>query len=345
MTGHGYGDMVYFNAGFGQYPNLGVQDAFLNIVEGDNHHVLRASHHLGDRLHIGAGPLRIEIVEPLKKFRLIADDNSSGITADLLYEATVPVFVEPRHVTVKNCRTMMDYQRYDQVGTWTGFIQLPHRRIELKGETCSAYRNHSWGVRPVGEPEHPGINGAHDLKSQFPQLGMWNYTTMQFDDFAILYLMNENDSGVRPIEGAVRIWKDVTRPLERLGRAEAEHTMVPGTRNISAATLKFPDAPGGPLVVEVEPLMRCYITIGTGYGTGHGIQDPWRHGKYMGTAWFDYMKRSVAELEAAGAHFLYCEYLARFTLNGSMQGTGYHEVAFLGPYSKVGLVGDEDVAS
>lgn len=345
MTGHGTQDLIYFNAGFGQYPNLAVQDAFLNIVEGDNHHVIRASHILGDRLHIGAGPLRIEIIQPLRKFRLIAEENSSGISADLVFEATVPVFVEPRHTAVKHGRTLMDYQRYDQAGTWSGYIQLPDRCIEVRPENWTAYRNHSWGVRPVGEPEPAGINGETDKRSQFPQLGMWNYATMQFDDFAILYLLNERDTGERPIEGAVRIWKDERRPLEQLGRAETDHRFISGTRTISGATLHFSDAPGGALTVEVEPLLRCYITVGTGYGTGHGIQDPWRHGKFMGANWFDYLKCSVADLEAKGAHMLYVENLANFTLNDGSRGSGYHETAFLGPFRKHGFMTDDDTAA
>lgn len=344
MTGHGNRDLVYFNAGFGQYPNLGVQDAFLNIVEGDNHHVLRASHILQDRMHIGAGPLRIEIIEPLRKYRLIVEENDSGITADLTYTAVVPVYVEPRHVVQSHGRTLMDYQRYDQAGNWSGHITLPGRKIDVRPEEWSAYRNHSWGVRPVGDPEPGGILGDPDQRSQFPQTGMWNYTTAQFRDFAILYFLNEENSGKRPHETAVRIWKDPAKPLDILGRAEAEHTMISGTRNISHATIRFPDAPGGPLSIDVKPLMRCYITIGTGYGTGHGIQDPWRHGKYMGPQWFDYMKRSIAGLEADGADMLYCEYLADFTLNDGQVGSGYHEVAFIGPYDPVGLKSDTDKA-
>lgn len=345
MTGHGHDDLVYFNAGFGQYPNLAVQDAFFNLVEGDNHHVIRASHHLGDRLHIGAGPLRIEIIEPLKKFRVIIDDNSSGISADLTFESRVPVFVEPRHTHVKHGRMVMDYQRYDQVGVWSGHIKVDGRRIEVHPENWTAYRNHSWGIRPVGEPEHPGINGAIDEKSQFPQVGMWNYTTMQFDDFALLHLLNETDSGARPIQGAVRIWKDPERELDVLGAAETEHTFVPGTRNIAFATLRFPHAPGGALEVSVEPLMRCYIMIGTGYGTGFGVQGDWKHGKYMGPNWFDYVRLSVSELEAQGSHMLYVESMARFTLNKEKIGYGYHETAFLGPIKKFGFRTDTDVAA
>ena len=49
---------------------------------------------------------------------------------------------------------------------------------------------------------------------------MWNYFPMLFDDFALLYIVNENNDGSRTTEEAVRIWKDPAREVEWLGRPE-----------------------------------------------------------------------------------------------------------------------------
>ena len=99
------------------------------------------------------------------------------------------------------------------------------------------------------------------------------------------------------------------------------------------------------MTIEVEPLMRCYVTVGTGYGTGHGIQDHWRHGKYMGPEWFDHLHCSNTALEERGADKLYVENLARFALNDGMVGYGYHETAFIGPFRRHGFTGNDDVAA
>jgi hypothetical protein len=50
--------------GLGQYPNLGVTDAFALARHGDTHRVVRASRELGaDRMDTAVGPLRVEVIE------------------------------------------------------------------------------------------------------------------------------------------------------------------------------------------------------------------------------------------------------------------------------------------
>ena len=58
-----------------------------------------------------AGPLRVQIVEPLRKLRLTVDDNESGITADLEYTATIPAYLEPRHFLREQGRVLVDTER------------------------------------------------------------------------------------------------------------------------------------------------------------------------------------------------------------------------------------------
>ena len=75
-------DRYYFNVldtqgrfmvvmGLGQYPNLGTTDAFVTVRVGEKQHVVRASKPLVDRSDISVGPLRIEVIEPLKRLRFV----------------------------------------------------------------------------------------------------------------------------------------------------------------------------------------------------------------------------------------------------------------------------------
>jgi len=93
-------------------------------------------------------------------------------------------------------------------------------------------RDHSWGVRPVGEPEPPGIR-----QGELSMDGMWNYAPMQFNNFSILYICNERNNGERPLEEAVRIWRDPARKPEWLGRPESEHVFRKGTRYVERSIL------------------------------------------------------------------------------------------------------------
>ena len=89
---------------------------------------------------------------------------------------------------------------------------------------------------------------------------MWNYAPMQFDDYSIIYIVQEPDAPAggpveRVMDEAVKVWNDPDRPPEWLGRARARphvHARAPGM--VASSVLWFPDAPGGPLEVAVTPL-------------------------------------------------------------------------------------------
>ncbi len=78
-------DRYYFNRhrgtdelmlliGLGQYPNLGVTDAFALARHGRTHRVVRASRELGaDRMDTSVGPFRVEVIEGLKKLRVVLE--------------------------------------------------------------------------------------------------------------------------------------------------------------------------------------------------------------------------------------------------------------------------------
>src|SRR5271154_1405798 len=105
-------DRAYFNAhdrtgniflisGIGYYPNLGVKDAFLLIRRrsrpaGDiGLRDIQTAVHLSDaidqdRLNQNVNGYRIEVVEPLRKLRLILDE-TEGIAADLTWQGLFDV--------------------------------------------------------------------------------------------------------------------------------------------------------------------------------------------------------------------------------------------------------------
>ena len=57
---HGSNDEVFAVIGMGQYPNLGVTDAFVTVVCDGMHRVVRASRALGeDRMDTTIGPISV----------------------------------------------------------------------------------------------------------------------------------------------------------------------------------------------------------------------------------------------------------------------------------------------
>ncbi len=322
---HNCSGEIFMVVGMGQYPNLGVQDAFSVVRRGRKHKVVRASRAMGDRMDTSVGPFRIEVIEGLKKLRCVLEPNEHGIEFDLIWQGAIPAYEEPRMFVRRYGRVLFDTARFAQTGYWSGTLRVGDETFKVTPDRWWGTRDRSWGVRPVGELEHPGIRQAEP-----PLDGMWNYAPMQFKDYSILYICHERNSGERELQEAVRIWNDPARPPEPLGRPEHEHVFRPGTTFVERSVLSFPQAPGGRMEVKVTPLLECYVGIGTGYG----FDIDWRHGMYQGPLVVQGVE--IDTVDEAGRLWGLCENVARFEL-GSDVGYGLHEYGFFGPFARYGV--------
>ena len=93
FNAHNRTDELFLITGFGVYPNLGITDAFALLRRGDQQSAVHFSDALGDdRLDQRVGAYRIEVIEPLRRLRLICDDPSLGLSFDLTWEGSfIPV--------------------------------------------------------------------------------------------------------------------------------------------------------------------------------------------------------------------------------------------------------------
>lgn len=329
---HSCSDELLMVMGLGQYPNLGVQDAFAVVRRGRQHRVVRASRVLGDRADTSVGPFRVEVLEGLRRLRFVLERNEHGIEADLTFEGAMPAFEEPRQYVRKHGRVLFDTLRFVQTGHWNGTLRVGDETFHPTPDRWWGVRDRSWGVRPVGEPEPPGIRQGEGQLD-----GMWNYAPMQFRDFSILYICHERNGGERPMQEGVRVWHDPARPPEPLGRPEHEHVLRRGTRFVERSILSFPDAPGGALRIVVTPLIECFVGIGTGYG----FDADWRHGMYQGPLVVQGVRLDTEQDRQK--LWGICDNVARFEL-GNDVGYGLHEVLFLGPFDRYRLPGFLDGA-
>ena len=141
--------------GLGKYTNRNVMDAYAALSRGKEQLTVRASRNLAnDPEHTVIGPIRYEIVEPLRKIRFRLEPNPcQPIAFDWLFEAAVPPFLEERTHLRQQFRVMSELVRYHQTGTASGWIELDGKRHEMTPETWVSTRDHSWGVRyDVGVP-------------------------------------------------------------------------------------------------------------------------------------------------------------------------------------------------
>jgi hypothetical protein len=157
-----------------------------------------------------------------------------------------------------------------QTGRWTGSITAGAETLEVAPQTWWGIRDRSWGIRPVGEAEPAGI------QSRGPGTLYWLYAPVQFEDHAILCIVQEDQDGRRLLEEAVRVWPDGTR--EYLGRPAYEPAYAEGTRDVVSARIGFSPPGGKPFDLHATLPLPVHLMAGTGYG----LEQDWRHGMYQG---------------------------------------------------------------
>lgn len=323
LNAHDRAGEVFLIAGLGCYPNLGIRDAFATVRVRDRQFSLRLSDALDERsLEQQVGPLQIEVLEPLQSLRLICDHDDLGI--DMTWTGAFPAVLEQPHLMLAENRPTLDAQRFAQVGTWAGSLNVGGTTYDVRD--WSGTRDRSWGIRPVGEPEPPGRSAEQPLEGFW-----WLYVPLRFNDFAVIVIVQESADGFRTLNDAVRVFPDGR--VEQLGWPRIEVDYAPGTRMPTGARLHLTTPAGEPLLIEVEPLSFIPLHIGCGYGG-----DPeWTHGLWKGANWMSTATYDLADPEIAGRiPWGVIDHSARATCNGQV-GWGLFEHASLGRHDPTGF--------
>jgi hypothetical protein len=329
---HASSDELFVIMGLGQYPNLGVTDAFITVSIGTDQHTVRASRELGaDRMDTSVGPLAVEVIEGLRVLRVTCAPNEWGIEADLTFTGTVEALEEPRTFTRRYARVQQDVTRYAQVGVWAGSLTVAGRTFDVTPDLWKGVRDRSWGVRPVGEREHPGIR-AREATDGYGFRHDW--VPMQFDDHMLKIQIDQDADGERHVEESMRVWNiDLDRPIEHLGRPEVENSYISGTRELKAATISTIDRSGNPIVVHSTPLRTLYLAAGSGY-----VPDgEWGHGYYQGELKVEGVVHDLSDPEVRRRYAILNETLSRFELSTGEVGYGMHENMLMGIYRPTGF--------
>lgn len=340
-TDRNFYDRCYFNAhdrsgesflvtGLGFYPNLGVRDAYAVMRRGDRQWAVRCSDALDERtLDARVGPYRVEVAEPLKRIRVVCDTAELGLGFDLVWEGSFGCIDEPRHLLYQGSRLVIDSSRFAQLGRWSGTVHLDGKEIEVTPERWMGSRDRSWGIRPVGEPE-PAGRGAEEGRGGF----WWLYCPLQFEDFAVVVIVQEEPDGTRTLNAATRAFG--SGRTEQLGWPEVEIAYKSGTRHPEKALIHMK----GSIDIEVETLTSVPLNVGAGYG---GDPD-WSHGQWRGREW---LEATVYDLDdpaiADRIPFGVVDHLARASCEGN-EGWGLFEHASIGRHDPSGFADWSDVA-
>lgn len=330
---HNSSDDFFMVAGMGQYPNLGVTDAFVAISHGSNQYVVRASRALGhDRLDTQVGPFSIEVIEGLKSLRIRCDENEWGLSFDVRFDGSIPALEEPKTFTRNRSRVMMDVSRYAQVGNYSGTVEVAGQRYEVTPDRWKGARDRSWGVRPVGEREAPGI-GIEDLKQG--KHGFYhNWIPLQLDRGMFKVMYDADYAGNVTVEEAVFVPAfGVEGEIQKFGTPEIEIEYLSGTREMKSARTILRSEGGEDISIASLPQRTVYLAAGTGYLPS----EDWGHGFYKGQSVVEGLTFDMSTQQKRSQYAVLNETLCRFELSTGEISYGMHENMCIGIYRPHGF--------
>ncbi|MGH9210651.1 MAG: hypothetical protein ACRD2C_08200 [Acidimicrobiales bacterium] len=305
--------------GMGQYPNLGVADAFAVVVHDGIHRVVRSSCALGlDRMDTTVGPFSVAVLRGLEELRFRLDSavtdtgDDTSLSFDLTWLGAERPIEEPRHRDRDAVgRIFLDACRMAQTGVWTGSLRIGDRIWDITPGQWWGSRDRSWGIRPSGESEPPGIT-AH-----LPSAGFrWLYVPVRFEDQSVFVICQSRNDGSRVLEEAIRVWRTPSgEGIEHLGRPDYELAWDDDNRFVTSATVW-----AGKHELAVEPVVPVHLGVGTGYG----FDAEWRHGRYVDDLVVQERQWDLRTEEGRAAMWGIVDAASRFTLDGQ-RGHGLFE--------------------
>jgi len=280
------------------------------------------------------GPFRLEGIEPLRRTRVVLDDNVTGLACDLTFSARTSAIQEGRQTLWRGTRRMMDSTRFDQFGRWSGTVRHPDGEFTVDGDHWFGTKDRSWGVRGVGEPETGGA--PSDARSAFflcaPLIWSDHIThAIFFDGPRGEALVREGITA--PFYGKEADIPDALEGTdERMASAAHRVQYHTNTRLAAYAEIDLTDLAGRTRTISLEPMLRFQMK-GLGYGHPEWGQGMWKGELEIGGESFD-----PADVPLLAPQNLHVQQVVRAT-DGQLQGIGVLEQIVFGPYAPAGFTG------
>ena len=333
---------AYFGLGIAVYPHRGILDCHLSVIEaGGRQHCFYGSRRAPqERTDLTVGPFRLEIVEPLRRARVILDDNDSGVSCDVTFSARTSAIQEAHQTLWQRQRKTMDATRFAQFGRWSGTIRHPEGELTIDEATWRGTKDRSWGVRGVGERVPIGA-------PQAPRSFFFLWAPLQWDDHishAVFFDGAEGEALVRealtsPLYGSEdEIPDELDDVADRLATAVHRIDYHPGTRWARRAELDLIDLHGGVRTIELDPKLRFQFK-GLGYGHPSWGQGMWKGDLELGGESFDPL-----ELDPLSPENIHVQQVVEVS-DGERRGIGALEQIVIGPYAPAGFTDWFDGAS
>lgn len=276
---------VQIGWGLGKYINRNVMDGYAGISRGVEQMTVRASRQLAPHSDLTAvGPIRYEVLEPLKRIRLRLDENDNQpIAFDVVFDGSdIPPFLENHEFRrqLGGFRIDNDLVRYHQVGVASGWLRVDGVEHRVESNSWYATRDHSWGLR-YGVGTEPGDIQPGIDASQFAMNFLWSpmrFAPANRAPYAIhhFYMKVPYPGVPKTFYGAVEHADGSREPFVDL---EPELHYDPANRRLRGGKLHFRSADGSVRTLVVEAVSDTGFHLGTGLYFGF---DGHHHGEWRG---------------------------------------------------------------
>lgn len=332
----------YFGIAAALYPNLGIMDCSFSILRDGVQHSFHASRRApSEPSQVEIGPFRIDILEPMRRLRVVIEENSTGIACDLTFHPRTANVQEGHQTAHRSGRVMMDATRFDQFGRWQGEIRYDGQHLRIDPRHVYATKDRSWGVRPVGTPD-PGPAPSYELPQFF---FLWSPIHWP-SRCTLASIFEDGDGRVWHWDGAILPAYDtpddvpgIEDPaLRRLLGVEHRLQFRPGTRRVAKAELTLIEPGNVRRNVELEPLL-CFQMKGLGY-----THADWGHGFWKGELAVGGESWRNADLDPTAFDNQHVQQVVRARC-GDEIGIGVLEQFCIGPHARYGFREFLDAAS
>jgi hypothetical protein len=317
--------------GLSVHPNRGIVDAAISVARNGTQQSVFASGRMNRDRDTAVGPLRVEVLEPMRILRVVLDEHD-GMAADLTFTAVTQCIEDSRMRRESGGVLISERTRTVQFGDWSGTLVLNGESFEISPDEWCGFRDRSWGSRTTGTVAESQMSQEHSAI-------YFAWTLLRFPDECLVVAVNETPDGRAEARTAASLpFLGPDDPPyghdEVITRSDSFHfdiDYLPATRRPAKVDLTV--GPRGLLDrrIDIEP-RSLFQMQGLGY-----YHPEWRHGTDHGGEVVGVDRWLLADLDPSVKENAHVQQLSRAVRGDGAVGIGLFEHVAIGRHIPSGL--------
>ncbi|GAB3003367.1 hypothetical protein LWP59_27405 [Amycolatopsis acidiphila] len=328
---HDKGLTTQLGFGLSVHPNRGIVDAAISVSRNGTQQSVFASGRMTRDRDTAVGPLRVDVVEPMRVLRVVLDEHD-GMAADLTFTAVSQCIEDSRMRREAAGVLISERTRTVQFGEWSGSLTLDGETFDITRDQWWGFRDRSWGSRTTGTVAESQMGEQHSAI-------YFAWTLLRFPDECLVVAVNETPDGCGEARTAAALpflgpddpayGNEAT--ITRSDTFQFDIDYLAGTRRPARVDLTV--GPRGLLDrrIDIEP-RGLFQMQGLGY-----YHPKWRHGADHGGEVVGVDRWVLADLDPSLKENMHVQQLSRAVRDDGAVGIGLFEHVAIGRHIPSGL--------